>query len=257
MIEKYFDINEGGHSIRCKEYYKKDLHTVTYWIVASYGFGGNKDNKTIEKFAERITSKYKGYGVICFDWPGHGKDGRSRMVISECLEYLDQVNRFVIRERNAKKLYNFSASMGAYFTLLYIHRLREQGEENPYEKIALRCPAIDFYHAIFNQMSEQEKEKLAKKKEIELGYDRRVLITEDFLQDLQKNDLTKYEFFDDAERIILLHGTKDNVVPIEDTAAFADANVIDLIPVENADHPFSNPGSMDFAIQKVITFFAP
>lgn len=257
MLNKFVDINKDGHSIRCREYYAKDLHAVTHWVVATHGFGGNKDNKSIEKFAERITSKYKGYGVFCFDWPGHGKDGRNRMILSECLEYLDEVNRFLSDERGAEKLYNYSSSMGAYFTLLYIHRRREQGKDDPYEKIALRCPAIDFHHAIVGQMTEQEKEKLAKKKEIELGYERRVLLTEDFLEDLKKNDLTKYEFFDDAERMILLHGTKDTVVPIADTAAFADANVIELIPVENADHPFSNPASMDFVIQKVITFFAP
>ena len=53
-MEKYFDINESGFSIRCKLYYNKDLHNLPHIVVATYGFGGNKDNKAIEKFAERI-----------------------------------------------------------------------------------------------------------------------------------------------------------------------------------------------------------
>lgn len=257
MKNRYFDINEDEHSIRCKEYYDKDPHGVTHWVIATYGFGGNKDNKAVEKFAERITTKYRGYGVVCFDWPCHGKDARNRLILSECLEYLDLVNRYVKEQMGAEKLYNYSASMGAYFTLLYLHRVEEKGGKNPYEKTALRCPAINFYKAVTGSMTEEEKGKLLKKKEVDLGYDRKVTITEGFLEDLKSNDLMTYEYYDDADRILILHGTKDTMVPIEDTAAFADANVIEMIPVENADHPFSNPASMDFAIQKIITFFAP
>lgn len=251
-MEKYFDINEDEHSVRCKVYYNKDLHAVTHWVVATYGFGGNKDNKAVEKFADRITSKYRGYGVVCFDWPSHGKDARNRMILSECLDYLDLVNRHVMAQPGAEKLYNYSVSMGGYFTLLYLH---EKGD--PYEKIALRCPAIHFCDTMFHHMTEEEKEKLAKKKEVELGYERKVLITQDFLEDLKAHDVSQYEYYDDADRMLILHGTKDEMVPFADSAAFADNNVIELIPVENADHPFTNPKSMDFAVQKVITFFAP
>lgn len=251
-MEKYFDINEEGHSIRCKEYYHKDLHAATHRVVAAYGFGGNKDNKAIEKFADRITSKYKGYSVVTFDWPSHGKDARNRMVLSECLEYLDLVNRYAMGEPGTEKIYNYSVSMGAYFTLLYIHK-----KKNPYEKIALRCPAIHFADTLLGQMTDEEKEKFEKKKEVPIGYERKVTITESFIEDLEANDISSYEYFDDADRILMLHGTKDTMVPFEDTASFADNNVIELVPVENADHPFSNPASMDFAIQKIISFFAP
>ena len=49
---KYFDINEKGFSIRCKLYYNKDMHNHTDVVISTYGFGGTKDNKAVEKFAE-------------------------------------------------------------------------------------------------------------------------------------------------------------------------------------------------------------
>lgn len=251
-MEKYFDINAAEHSIRCKAYFDKDFHNVTHWVIATYGFGGNKDNRAVEKFAERITTKYKGYGVICFDWPCHGKDARSHLVLSECLDYLKLVNNFAKDELGAEKLYNYSASMGAYLTLLFIHQ-----NGSPYEKIALRCPAIRFGKILSGNMTDEEKEKLKKKGKVKLGHDRKITITEDFIDDLLQNDITAYEYFDDADRILMLHGTKDKMAPIEDTIAFSEANVIEMIPVENADHPFTNPAYMDFAIQKIIAFFAP
>lgn len=251
-MEKYFDINEAGHSIRCKEYFEGNRRDVTHWVVACSGFGGNRDNHAVARFAERITGKYRGYGVVTFDWPCHGKDARNRFILSECLEYLKLVNRHVKEVLGAEKIYNYSASMGAYLTLLLIH-----GSGDPYERIAFRCAAVKLYQAMYDRLTEEEKEKLEKKGEVKIGYDRKIPITREFLEDLRENDITEYEYFDDADRILMLHGTKDSVVPIRDAEEFADANVIELIPVENADHPFSNPDSMDFAIQKIIAFFAP
>ncbi|MDY5112559.1 MAG: hypothetical protein SPE66_02470, partial [Bilifractor sp.] len=69
---KNFDINEQKYSIRCKYYCGKDPHSVTDIVIATYGFGGNKDNSATEKFAERLISKYKHFGVVVFDWPAHG-----------------------------------------------------------------------------------------------------------------------------------------------------------------------------------------
>jgi dipeptidyl aminopeptidase/acylaminoacyl peptidase len=55
--------------------------------------------------------------------------------------------------------------------------------------------------------------------------------------------------------MIILHGTKDEVIPFEDSAKFADDNVIEFVPVQNADHRFTDPKTMDLAIHTIITFF--
>ncbi len=252
-MEKYFDINEEGFSIRCKLYYEKDPHQLPHMVIATYGFGGNKDNKAVEKFAERITTKYHGYGVVCFDWPCHGKDARNKLMLEECCRYLDLVVRFVKKVMHAEEVYNYSASFGAYITLRY---LTEQGQ-SPFHRIAFRCPAIRMYDSLTAGITPEEWDKLRKGKEILRGYDRKIKLTQEFFDELKAHDVSRNDYMAYADDILILHGTKDETAPIEATRRFSDDNVIELVEVENADHPFSNPTCMDFAIQKIISFFAP
>lgn len=251
-MNKYFDINEQGYSIRCKVYFNKDIKDIKNVVIATYGFGGNKDNKAVEKFADRIISKYKSFGVVCFDWPCHGADARNKLILDECVTYLDLVLNYVKNEMKAEKVYNYSASFGAYITLEYLHRLGE----NPFEKIAFRCAAIKMYDAMAQGVSDEEWTKLNKGKEIIRGFDRKMKITKDFFDEMQAMDVTAYDFMDYADDMLMLHGTKDEMVPIVWAEEFSENNIIELIPVEGAEHPFSNPKHMDFAIQKIIEFFA-
>lgn len=253
MMNKYFDINEQGFSIRCKVYFNKDLRNVSSIVIATYGFGGNKDNKAVEKFADRITGKYKGYGVVCFDWPCHGMDARNKLILEECVTYLDLVLAYVMREMKADRIYNYSSSFGSYVTLRY---LQEKGE-NPFAKIAFRCSAIKMYDAMVKNITEDDWTKLNKGKEILRGHDRKIKITKEFLEELQAHDVSQNDYMEYADDIIMIHGTKDEMAPISVVEEFSENNVIELVAVENADHPFSNPDYMDFAIQKMIEFFAP
>lgn len=248
---KYFDINDKGFSIRCKLYYNKDIHNHTDVVISTYGFGGTKDNKAVEKFADRITAKYKGYVVLCFDWPCHGADARNQFLLKDCQIYMDAVIDYVRNQMQAERIYNYSSSLGAYLTLLYI---QERGE-NPFYKIAFRCPAIKMYDAMAKHITEDDWDKLNKGKEILRGHDRKIKVSKELLEDLKEHDVALYDYLDYADDIIILHGTKDESVPISAAKAFAENNVIELYPVENADHPFSNPGYMDYAIQKIIEFF--
>lgn len=251
-MHKYFDINEDGHSIRCKMYYGKDPRAVTHWVVATHGFGGDKDNKPIEKFAGRITGKYKGYGVVTFDWPAHGKDASSHLDLDESLDYLRLVTENAKGRSGVEKVYNYSTSMGGYFTLLSLHRFG-----NPYERVALRCPAIRFAAVMDGLLSDEDRTRLAHKGEVEMGFDRKITIPQGFLDDIAANDVSACDYLEWAERILVIHGTKDQMVPLADSEKFCDDNVVELIEVANADHPFTNPQYMDQAIAAVIDFFRP
>jgi len=250
-MEKYFDINKEGFSVRCKLYYNKDIHNIGRIVIATHGFGGFKDNKSIEKFAERITTKYNGYGVICFDWPCHGADARKKLVLKECLTYLFLVIDYAKTEMKAEAVYNYSTSFGAYVTLAYIMKNR-----NPFAKVALRSPGIRMYDTLYGAMSEEDKVRLSKQKEVTLGRDRLIKISPEFFEELKETDVAGYDFMEYADDIILLHGTRDEIIPMEYSEDFSERNVIELFKAENADHRFSDPKTMDFAIQKIIAFFA-
>lgn len=250
-MNKYFDINEQGFSIRCKLYYNKDLHNHKNVVIATYGFGGNKDNKAIEKFADRITTKYKGYVVLCFDWPCHGMDARNKLILEECITYMECVVAYARHQLNAEKIYNYSSSFGAYITLRLLH----ERNANPFDRIAFRCPAIKMYDAMAKNMTEDDWNKLNKGKEILRGHDRKLKLAKDFFDDLREHDVAQHDYIEFADQIIMIHGTKDEAVPFSVVEEFSENNIIVLYPVVNADHPFSNPDYMDYAIQKMIEFF--
>lgn len=249
-MEKYFDINERGFSVRCKLYFKKNPGDVKRIVISTHGFGGNKENKSAMKFAGKLYSKFKDFGVIVFDWPCHGADARNKLLLEDCLTYLDLVINHAKNSINVDEIYNYSMSFGAYVTLLYIHK-----NGNPFRKIALRSPSIKIYNSIMSGMSDDQLKQLAKGHEVLKGYERKLRISNRFTDALKENDLMKMDFIDFADDILMLHGTADDLVPVEDSIEFSEQNVIELIKVPKANHIFQDPKTMDFAIHTIIEFF--
>ena len=89
-MERYFEINERGHNIRCK-IYCRDVHTVTSVVIFGHGFGGHKDNNAAARFAEKLTAKHKKSALITFDWPCHGDDVKKKLYLEDCGTYLELV----------------------------------------------------------------------------------------------------------------------------------------------------------------------
>ncbi|HGO5854455.1 TPA: alpha/beta hydrolase [Mannheimia haemolytica] len=249
-MEKRFEINEHGFSIRCKLFYEKELQQIENVVIVLHGFGSSKDLKSNTKFGERLSSKYKGYAALAFDFPCHGDDARKKLSVEESITYLQLVINYAKTSLNAKNLYAYGTSFGGYLTLKY---LAEKG--NPFRKIALRAPAVQIYHSLMNRLSEDERQKLAKGREILWGFERQMKISQAFFDEL--TDITQNDYLDYAEQILILHGTEDEMVALSTSQQFADNNVIELLPIEGADHAFSNPKLMDIAIGKIVEFFAP
>lgn len=248
-MEKLLDINENGHSIRCKLFYEKDLHTIENVVIVLHGFGSSKDLKSNTKFGERLHAKYKNYAALAFDLPCHGTDARKKLSLAECLTYLQIVLDYAKNHLHAKQIYAYGTSFGGYLVLKYI---AEHG--NPFAKIALRSPALQIYHSLSSRLTDDERHKLAKGKEILFGFERKMKITQDFFEDLAQGNIMQHDYLAYADNILIIHGTADEMVDISVSQTFADNNVIELIAVESADHPFTNPNLMDFAIGKIVGF---
>lgn len=251
MKEKHFDINEEGCSIRCRIMTDSGSRTFPHVVICTHGFGGNKEAANITKFAEKYLGKHSKDAVIAFDWPCHGKDGRKKLEISECLQYLKLVVNYTENDLQAQDVFNYSVSMGGYMTLVYLH---ENG--NPFTRIALRAPSVRMYDAMVEKFSADELAKLSKGKEVETGFERKMKVSQSFLDELKEKDVRNYEYIDWAENMLVIHGTKDEMVDIEDSRRFCDDNIIELKEVAGADHTFHDPKLMDTAIHDIVEFFS-
>ena len=249
-MHRYFEVNGGGHNIRCKIYYN-DLKKIRRCILFCHGFGGHKDNSAAEKFAQRLLTKHPGCCLVAFNLPGHGDDVKKKLNLADCLEYLGLVAEFVGEKYAPEGLYCYATSFGGYLTLKYIH---DHG--SPFRRIALRCPAVNMYEVLTAAIiGPEEQAMLEKGKEITAGFDRKVLIGSAFLEDLRSNDIRKLDFLDFAEDILIIQGTADEVVPFDDVHRFAEDQLMEFLPVEKADHRFRHPGTMEAAIKAILEFF--
>ena len=247
-MTKYLDINDSGYSVRSK-LYCNDMRNIRKMIIFFHGFGGHKDNHAAERFANFILSKYKTTAMLIFDWPAHGDDARNKLHLSDCMLYVDFVLKYVKERFGVTDLYATGTSFGGYVILRYIAQ-----KGNPFRKIALRCPAIRSYDIIYHIMTEDDREKIAKGKDVLIGFDRKVKISQDYLDELLAADITKEDYLDYADDILILQGSEDEIVPPDTVLEFCDNNVIECILIEGADHRFRNPTLMDQAINLMAKF---
>ncbi len=249
-MEKYFDINNPGYSIKCKLYCDAPRE-IDNCVIFLHGFGGHKDNKAAMRFAENVHSKMKRSAVLTFDWPCHGKDVRKKLTLSDCDTYLSMVLDHVTNEIKAKNIFAYATSFGGYLTLKYIS---EHG--NPFKKIALRAPAVTMYYSMQERvMTPENQAALAKGKEALVGFDRLIKIDNDFISELKSFDVTEKEFIDFADDIIIIQGVQDEIIPEEKVRDFCEDNVLEYIPVEGADHRFQNLDLLKLAHSHIIQYF--
>lgn len=250
-MHRYFEINEGGHNIRCKLYYQ-DLKQIRNLVVFAHGFGGHKDNSAAEKFAERLITKHKRAAMVCFNWPSHGDDVKKKLCLEDCNTYLTLVIAHLQKKYQPDTLDAYATSFGGYLVLKYIAQ-----HGSPFRKIALRCPAVPMYDVITaNIITPEDLERMARGKDVPVGFDRKILIGSAFLEELKANDIRQVDFLDHAENMLILHGTEDEIVPFDAVHRFAEDNLIERILVPGADHRFRDPKKMELAIKAILDFYS-
>lgn len=249
-MNRYFEINTHSNNVRCKLYYK-EKDTADKAIVFCTGFAGHKDNNAACRFAEKVLSKHKDVIVVVFNWPAHGDDIKKKLVLDDCDTYLGMVINEIRTVYGIKQLYAYAISFGGYLVLKYITE-----HDNPFRKISLRCPAVNMYDVLVNTViKDDEYDMIMKGKDVQVGFDRKIIITRSLLEDLRTNDIRQRDYIDYADIILSMHGTNDEIVPFDDSKEFAENNLIDFIPVQGADHRFQNPDHMSLANKYTMEFF--
>ena len=250
-MQRYYEVNGSGHNVRCK-LYCNDIRDIRQVVVFIHGFGGHKDNGAAARFGEVLLSKHRKAALITFDLPCHGDDVKKKLNFVDCLEYIRMVVADARQRFGTEELYAYATSFGGWLTLNYLHR-----NGNPFRKLVLRCPAVPMYDVLTTTiMVSGDLTRLSRGKDIPVGFDRKVPVGQQFLADLRENDIRRYDYLDYAEDILILHGTADEVVPMDAAAAFCEEQLIEFIPIEGADHRFRHPRAMDQAIKAILTFFS-
>lgn len=251
-MTKYFNINSSGCSVRCKMYGRQP-DSIAQTVLYGHGFGGHKENKAAERFADSYLAKHKNAAVIVFDWPCHGEDAKKKLSLDDCDTYLRLVIEYVWEQLGAKDLFAYATSFGGYLFLRYI---RKYG--SPFRKLALRCPAVNMAAVLRSGiMAPEDEKKLSRGKDILVGFDRKIKISPEFVKSLSASDITILDYTPFCNDILILHGTKDELVPFDVVRLFAETNMIEFVPVEGADHRFLDQTKMYYAINRIIDFFDP
>lgn len=249
-MHRYFEINEGGLNIRCKLYCRREA-SIRRVVIFGHGFGGHKDNGAAENFALRMNDIYEDTALVTFNWPAHGDDESKNLALDACMDYLALVTEYARLRLGAEELYSYATSFGGYLTLKYIH---ERG--NPFRRIALRCPAVNMYHVLTDTIMSSEELALVKGgKTVPVGFDRKIAVDPSLLEELLRHDIQALDFTDLAEKILIIHGTTDEVVPFAAARAFAESNNIRFVPSEGADHRFQAADRMEQAISLILDFY--
>ena len=250
MKAQNYTVSRNGYNVSCK-LYCEDRKAIRGVVLFGHGFGGHKDNRAAERFAQRALDKLH-LATVTFNWPCHGDDVRKKLRLKDCDGYLTALLEDTRARYDDPALYGYATSFGGFLFLKY---LLDHG--NPFRRMALRCPAVDLYRVQTERiMSPEELEKVMKGKEVPVGFDRKVALDKTYLEEIRAADLLHRDFTAYMDDVLILHGTRDEIVPFDGVRAFADEQLMEFVPIEGADHRFQDPRTMDEAIKIILEFFA-
>lgn len=249
MKIKYFDITQDTMSIKCK-LYSNDTHSVSDMVISCHGFGGDKDNSATQKLADTLLPVHKDTAILAFDLPCHGNDVKQKLDLEDCDRYLSLVIRYATEHFHAQRLLCFATSFGGFLVLKH---LIQNG--NPFDKTLLRCPAVEMYQILMQGIEESGQAALLPKKDILMGHARKIRVSQRFLEQLKDHDITKWDYSKLTDNLLILQGTKDELVPHAMVQAFAENNGIDFLSIENGDHRFRDPSKIREVLDYTAEFF--
>ncbi len=234
MKIKYFDLKRE-YPIKCKAFLP-DNDGIKMFILGVHGFAGDKESSMLFELAKAVVPE--GGAVICFDFPAHGDSptDESKLTVENCKSDLLAVAKWAENACPIAEKFVLATSFGGYISLLASDSLVGY-------KMVLRVPAVTMpkvlLEAVLNVTANQFKEAGV----IECGFERKIRIPYSFYEDLVCYD--PYDKNYDTP-ILVIHGNKDDVVPIDDVVRFCDNRKnTSLVVINNADHRFKKEGEIE------------
>lgn len=249
-VEKFFSIAEGDSNIRCKMFLPL-TGKVKNVVIAGHGFAGHKESRAISTFANILLGSNPSCAVLAYDLPGHGADTATPLRIIKCDRYITALRKYVAHEYPEAKVYYYGTSFGGYLGLKYAAE-----HTMPFEKMALRCPAVNMLEILNSKIiSEDMRKSLRERGFCMSGFDVLVRMDTEFLEELKKFSVEKFSYSNMAKKLMIIQGTEDELVDWDRVEHFSVKNSIRYFLSEGADHRFIDGEKMKDAIYKIIDFF--
>ena len=239
----------NGYNISTKSYLPQESPKEI--IIAVHGFAGDKESSAISLLAKEMTKE--GFGVVCFDFPGHGESEveADKLTIDNCINDIISIEDYIkVKYDNEIKIDIFATSFGAYITLLKLFKYKTK-----YNKIVLRAPAIKMDEILKNTLLREPFDKFKERGFTKLGFERIMNIPFSFYEELKQNQILK--IYKNSQKILIIQGTEDDVAPIKDTKELIDLDKanFELFEIQGADHRMKKDGELEKAINKAKEYF--
>ena len=246
-MERYFSLSQGPLRIPCK-IYEPDFGAPKHCILGVHGFGGSKDVDILASLAEEMS--IFGSASVCFDFPAHGESPMESdaLTLDNCIETLIYTAQWAHNRYPDVDFCIFATGFGAYVTLIAIDQLEEVVGR---VKLVLHTPNLRMSETLLGmvRMTEQQLQEAG---HATLNADRKFDVSFAFYKQVRNyTALTIYDI-----PMLLLHGEKDEYLPIEDMFNFRRINDgCKLVVIPGADHQFHAPGAWDMVVDLTRDWF--
>ena len=192
-------------------------------VIYCHGLGSNKN--LVNRFSKDLLNN--NIGVLSFDFPGHGDDKTpfSLFNLSLCIEYLEEVIKYIKNKYNVP-ICLFGSSFGGFVVL---NRLIIRN--NDIDKTILMCPAINFCEIM----------------ELKSGISIDYFDTNEFMPlynniKIYKDSYLEFKNGDKKIRkanfrnISIIQGMMDKTVSYDDIREFCLRNNLELVTIQKGKH---------------------
>lgn len=235
------------YEIKCK-LFKPEMSTINRVIIGVHGFAGDKESSMLEKLAAELCPC--GVALLCFDFPAHGSSpvAEDMLTVENCKQDLCRVYEYAREEFPTADIGFFATSFGGYITLQCAHAF-------PGCDLILRAPAVTMPVLLLDNVLCTTLDRFREVGVIQCGFERPIRLPYSFVEELQtQENLNKKPI---QQRILIIHGDRDDIVPIEDIREFiACHNTATLQVIVGADHRFKKPGEMEEILSHTKAFLS-
>lgn len=227
---------ERQYEIKCR-LFTPDDGKVTRIILGVHGFAGDKDSSMLNKLA--LAGTERGAALICFDFPAHGASpvNEDCLTVENCKDDLQTVAAYISAQYPDAEKSIFATSFGGYITLLSAGHLADFS-------LVLRAPAVTMPKILLENVLKISAEDFRTAGVVTCGFERPIRLPYAFYEELLAQKIP-----DISRPMLIIHGDRDEIVPLEDVEAFVAAqNCAALHIIPGADHRFKHKGELDAVV---------